>query len=450
MKEIQSSSTNDVDIKNCIESAAEKLYLENKTLMGVQIEALANAETITPYIAAQLYAYDYVTSHHPQALNERAEAIAQKLQRDCKRLSAIAMCEFTPAKMKANFKNAKMGILAQEELYKFFDFCSNYGIYDGSNPVEKPVKKRKTGRAKQIKATRPDELTPELQDRFYDKINTNITASKTAVAILASGLDPKEIVELKWKDLTFKTEDDYVIVHLERLSRLSATHNYSRPLVPRSASVVREYYKREASATRGNMSEKYVFPQAKNKRKHMVPATIIEEATRILHTIGVGYGIMGELHRENRKMASAKRILYCTYERNIRDVCSLESDPGTVNFLLKRPFGNDVTADSYTSFTSETGSNRLYDILKALRKAVENNNTYDEQYESEKVIRSYYPNTNKEYLGILGEIIVPPGEEIVISCEHGFDGEYTVTRIKENDGKQIDLFTGIKNDSSLF
>lgn len=443
MKEIQCSSTNDDNIKNSIASAAEKLYLENKTLMSVQIEALANAESITPYIAAQLYADEYVTEYHPGLLNERFEAIAKKLQRDCKRLPAIAMCEFTPAKMKAFIKSSGMGISAQKELYAFFGFCIDYGVYDGSNPVEKPTKKKNRGKINQVAATRPDELTPGLQDLFYEKIEGNITASKVAVAILASGINPKEIVKLKWKDLIFKEEEDYVIVRLERLSKLSATHNYSRPLLPRSALVVRGYYNHVKAISGRTMSEKYVFPQVKNKKKHIDPATIIEDATRILTSIGVGYGIMGELHVENRKIAAAKKILHNTYQRNIRDVCALESDPGTVNFLLKRPFGSDVTSDSYTAFTSEAGLKRLYDILKILRKTEKYENTYDEQYEDEKIIRSYFPNTNKECLGLNGEIIVAPGKEIVFSCEHGFDGEYRVIKCKENDGEQVDILKDI-------
>ena len=426
-KDIQCACISDTSIKECIVAAAERLFSENKVLMGVQLEALTSPATITPYMAAQKYARDFVAEYHPKLTDEKFEAAVHKLIRDCHRLPAVPMCKLSPTKMKDAVKRIGMGRIAQEDIYKFFNFSLEYGVYEGINPVEKPAKKRKSGRDKQIKATRPDELTPDLQDALYEKLEQNISAINTAVALMASGLEPKEIVGLKWKDITFHTEiDDYVVIHILRMRKLSATHDYSRPLVPRSALILRNYYEAKKNKSRGSMAEKYVFPHAKNKGKHILPAAIIENATRILHSIGVGYGILGQLHREDRKMAAAKKILHTTYERNVRDVCNLNEDMGTVNYLLSRSFGSDVTADAYTSFSSDLGLYRLYSILKVLQKTEHYKETSNEILENGKITRVYYPDTNKEYAKVSGNIVVPPGEEIVIRCEHGCDGEYNV------------------------
>jgi len=409
-KDIQCAFNDDNSIMECIVAGAERLYLENRVLMGVQLEALTSPDTITPFLAAQMYGHDFITEYHPKLVSEQFERATQKLIRDCKRLPAIPLCKLSSIKMKESLKRVGMGRLAQMEVYRFFNFCLEYGIYEGTNPVEKPSKKRKTGRAKQIKATRPDELTCELQDALYRKIEENITSSNAAVAMFASGIDPKDIVVLKWKDLIFHKEiDDYVVIRIWKESKLSATHDYSRPLVPRSAKILRDYYDAEKLKCGGNMSEKYVFPSPKNKTiKHIPPAAVIENATRILSYIGVGYGILGQLHRENRKMAAARRILFNTYERNIRDVCNLKDDSGTVNYLLGRSFGSNITADSYTSFSSGLGLDRLYCIMRVLRKTENYVETYREEAEGDQVTRVYYPESNKEYTGLTGTIIVPP------------------------------------------
>lgn len=426
-KEIHCLLNNDEMVKTCVASVAEKLYVGNKTLMEVQLEALANEMTITPYIAAKIYGYDYIKQCHPKASNETVEDRAKKLQRDCSKLPSLPMRKLSNKIIKDSMQRTKMGMAARKDIYYFFNYCIDYGILDGNNPVEKPIKKKVKGKTNQIRVTRPDELTPDEQDAFYAELGTNVTALKAAVAILASGVDPKEIVKLRWKDITFKSEKDYVIVYLERLSKLSYTHNYSRPLVPRSALIVREYYEQEVAISKGDMSSKYVFPNGKYKNEHLKPAAIIEYATRILILIGVDYGLMGKLHIVDRRIAAARKILFNTYERNIRSVCNLENDTGTTNFLLKKPFGSDVTADSYTSFASELGTRRIYNIFKVLRKTENNDIRYDEQCNDEDVTRVFRPSTNKQYLGLHGKIVIPPGKEIIFNCEHGFDGSYFVT-----------------------
>lgn len=429
-KEIQCIQNSDALIKTCIASAAEKLYVENKTLMEVQLEGLSNEMNITPYIAAKIHGYDYIMQCHPKASNGTVEDRAKKLQRDCSKLPSVPMRKLSNKSIKASMQHAKMGIVARKEMYDFFNYCIDYGIFDGNNPVEKPKKKKTKGKAHQIRVTRPDDLTPDEQDAFYAELGTNVTALKAAVAILASGVGQKEIVKLRWKDITFKSEKDYVIVYLESFNKLSYTHNYSRPLVPRSALILRAYYDQLVAKSKGDMSSKYVFPNGKNKNEHLTPASIIEYATRILVSIGVDYGLMGKLHQEDRKIAAARKILFNTYERNIRSVCNLEYDTGTTNFLLKKPFGSDVTADSYTSFTSELGARRIYNIFKVLRKTENNDIRYDEQCNDEDVTRVYRPSTNKQYLGLHGKIVIPPGKEIIFNCEHGFDGSYFVTNYR--------------------
>ena len=307
-KDIQCTLASDTIIKECIVSAAERLYFDNNVLMGVQLESLTSPDTITPYIAAQKYAREFVVECHPKLLDDKFEKAVQKIIRDCQRLPAVPMCTLTVKRLKDTMKRVKLGRMAQEELHKFFGFCLDYGVYEGINFIEKPKKKRKTGKEKQIMATRVDELTPELQDAFYRALEMNINGTSASVALLASGIDKKEIVELKWKDLTFhKEKKDYVVIHLFRQRKLSATYDYSRPLVPRSAIIMRKYYETQKSKYSGTIEDKYVFPHSKLKNNHIAPAAVIENATRILTRIGVSYGILGQLHREDRKTAAARR-----------------------------------------------------------------------------------------------------------------------------------------------
>lgn len=413
----------EAEIKRCVARAAERLYSENSELIQMQVSQSARPDTITPNIAAQLKAPACVSLKHNRASEKEREKYVKRIRNCCAKLPEKPMKDYSKGEIKRWCEELNIGDSEKKELKAFWQYCIEHGVCSGKNPVEEPVKKRMTGAANKAKAMRIVELDSQMVEELYKLLNNPLTDANVGVGLMLSGFDPKHIVSLKWNDIVFHKEEDFVVVRLFKDIGVNATKNYSRPAVPRVAIMLRKHYLNVFNEVgEDKIKDCYVVRNMRSKQSPYRAQYLVQEATRLINLAGISFRTLDAMRNEDRSFAAARKILYNTYCRHILDNCRLNEDIGTANFLLGKSFGLDTTSSSYTSFTAPEAQYRLYSILKILQEQRKIKRPKELKESNDRIVLTYAPNYTGEYVGITGTISLAPGEEIVIKCPHGVKG----------------------------
>lgn len=425
-KSFYCKSFEEEEIKNRIAKAAEWLYSKHGTLIQMQVEQNARPDIITPNTAAQLWAKRFVALRHNKSTEGAQEKWRKRISNICVQLPSKPMCKFSKKQMKVLCMEKNIGAGAQRELKLFWDFCIENGICSGTNPVDLPQVPKQSGAQLRNKAMRRYEMEPQMTEELYRLMDSPLTDASIGVALMLSGFDPKFIVGLKWSDIVFHQEKDFVTVKFFKDLDSNATKNYSRPVLPRVALMLRKHRKAaHKEAGKNDISDLYVVRNRKSKNNLPYKAEyLVNEATRLINNAGVSFRTLSEVRSLERENAAARIILRNTYERLIKTNCNLQDDIGTATFLLGQPFKMDVTSDAYTSFTSPEAEYRLYTILKICQKnhvIAQPVNTAALSADGQNHV-FYAPRQAHDYVGITGEITLAPEEELIIKCSHGVEG----------------------------
>ncbi len=416
------SRVTEAEIKRCVIKAVERLYVGNSELIALQVEQNARPDNITPNTAARLKAQEFVALRHQRASDTEREKYVRRLKNICAKLPNKAMKEFKKSEIKKWGDDSGIGNDSLRELNAFWEHCIEYGICAGSNPVELPAKKKKSHASNAAKLTRVEELTPEMVNKFYEILNDSLTDASVGVGLMLSGFDPKDIVKLKWKDIVFHKEDDFVVVRHFIETGANATKNYSRPAVPRVALMLRKHYANVLAEVGEKAIENvYVVRNSRNKGTQYRAQYLVQEATRVINLAGVSFREIETMRNDERTYAAARKILLNTYTRHIMNNCRLKDDPGTANFLLGKSFKLDTTSSSYTSFTAPEAERRLYSILRILGEDTAISNISGKTMK-DGVVETYSPKRTRDFVGVSGKIVLKPGEEVEIICPHGVEG----------------------------
>lgn len=417
-------SNNDAEIKQAITEAIIRLYKKNALAIEKELGLTIRADTITPAVAAHMHAIRYVNTAHATSTEKRQKEIANKIINICAQLENKPMDRFTKREVKTELKKLSIARDMISELRKFWDFCIEKNICDGTNPVEVPARKRKSPAAKRAKANRVNSLTVERQDEIYDYIEQHNNGPNRGIALmLGGGLTADEIEGITWNDLCLE-EEDYVKVTLQKNYPGAATHNYTKPLFPQAALIMTHAFnalikKHGAKA----VSRMPVVSFVTNDKRALGKKRINEEAKKLLINKFITHEDYMVVGNSNLDLSAAGVILRNSYENNLRINCNLEEDPGTLAFLLGRSLGNNVTDDRYRSFTTPEASRRIYDILKCLRRNDNVLQAEDIIDEKGNVTKTFAPAKTRGYKRVYVEIQLSPGEQIKISSRHEVKGE---------------------------
>ena len=93
---------------------------------------------------------------------------------------------------------------------------------------------------------------------------------------------------------------------------------------------------------------------------------------------------------------------------------------GTYNYLLGHSLGDDTTSTNYASFSDEKAQIRLYKILRRARQKCKIESpprVLREEYGRE--IATVSPEFTDEVAGDVFELILQPGEEVVVTSPSG-------------------------------
>ena len=276
----------------------------------------------------------------------------------------------------------------------------------------------------QIKSLETERLTPSQEDKLYNKLLEKPSGASVAAALMVGGyFTPKQIASMTWGEIIFHEEArDYASVKISNFDNVGATHNYTRPLFPKAALVIREIFNKLV----GEYGEKKVrkMPVAgliSNPKKAMSANRIIAEAQKILTKWIISPNDY-YFNSEELSLSATTKILRDTYKVNVEERCNLFADPGMMNYLLGNTLAKDVTADSYTAFSSEFAQKKLYRVMHCLCS--------DEPVEKvepdDNCTARLIPETTRSYASGYAEIILAPGDSVRIECVHGVEGTMTI------------------------
>lgn len=438
---IYSNSLDDEDIKNQICNSVQKLYSANSIRINEHLQLAARPEIITPNMAAQQVCASYLNCYHQDASLETRTKIDKRIKNLCAKLPPLPMKDIRKSFIKKWISDNSVSDEAIRELSRFWTYCVESGTCLGINPIERPKKRRiKNGEAEQYAAARRTSLDQVEQDRFFEILIKENNDYAVGAALMASGFDASFITNLKCKDVVVKNyNDNYIVIRNINDRTPAATKDYTRPMVPKYASIVKDQVRKiQSDNPEQDISEMYLLRNSKSKTKPMNASRLVQEVTRMIIASGVSYTTIAYLREEDKMIAAATKLLKNTYKSNILYDCNLESDPGTVSFLLGKSFGADVTSDSYTSFTSPAGEKRLKNILRVLDVSSYYKNIERDYVSEGKIYKRRKPKRNNETLDCTIEITLQPGEECKLECEHGIIGEVT-TKEGEFTNEQLSL-----------
>lgn len=434
--EVYSQARGREEVKEAVLHAVRNMYVEHAVLLAGELQKSARPDTITPGVAAVLFAESFVMTNYKNVKEETAKRYVKKIKAAFSEMPSLPMAKYRQATLKSFLDDQKIGEDTHRMLSNFWEYLILKGHVEGVNPFP-PVKQKKTSPVKkQQRAKRLGELSLELQDSLYaHMMKKPINGGDCGVALLTWGNLPNGKEVLKWKDVIMDAgRRDFVLIKYRRDDLAGATHNFIQPQTIQVARVLwRQKEKLLLKYSEEELLEMPVIALQKNPKKSMKMNALIQYAGTLLRIIGIEEKVFAGQNKTG-KTAVAKQILQMTHQKNIYHRYGLEYDEGTKQFLQVGSLRKSVTDDNYTSFSDKDAQERIYVAQLAIRpyeKINEEDNIIEVQEDGRTSV-TVLPEHTRERVGVVCSIKLPPGATVKVRCPHGVTGDYRTREIKED------------------
>ena len=186
------------------------------------------------------------------------------------------------------------------------------------------------------------------------------------------GCRPKEMLGLKWKDISINPSDDKKGKEINRLVHIPATNSKTgksrdiiAPIAPQIARLIKWY--REFGINVELNSDKYVFPRLTNSVLNQnVPTTDVAWKKR-LYKVMEGADKDGVIQLNGRKITnySARHFYITEAIRRGVDIYDIALNAGTSLTYIERTYSHITVQMRSKELTKGLGKHRLYDPLNA-------------------------------------------------------------------------------------
>lgn len=371
-KEFNINTLDDEDIKKRIAEKAAKLFSKYSSTITAAQKEIGIVAQHTAVQAASIYEKDFLKSFYPKVTDGTRRQKELIIARVTAELSAAPMGAITSAMLKHYAKNHEKSW--EEDLRvaeKFWEFCLDQGVYRGRNPISaflEDAAERKHKKSNEDNMNRAAEficLPEEVERKLNGSICGNIGDSGfMGIALVKEGgLAAQDACNLLWKDVQFHDDTGYVSLHLEFNDIAGATHDYTRPIFPFGAEILK--------AHRGRLLERYSEEEL-NDLPVITPACpgkysiSSKELTQLCRTELLRAGLAEDnmLPVKGKAIGVGIRLLHRNYKYRLEHYCGLASDPAAVSYLTGHSLQHDVTADHYRSFTCPEGQRYLFNAMK--------------------------------------------------------------------------------------
>lgn len=419
------------EIRNVIVEKATKLLSEHAKAILYNMEKTYRPDMITPILAATFKAREYAEFKHQGCQKRSIDDAEKRIKRICANLPLKPMHQITKKEMRACVNLHGVGHRAINELHDFWKYTIDNGIcIKHTNPVEKVRKKSSRGEKKIKELLKKVQLDLSEMDTVFDELEKINNGVAMGSALLLSAVPTKNIEQVVWEDIIFLEEGkaDFAVIKIYMPKRKGATHNFSRPLLPRSAELLYKKYK-ELSSIYGEETVKG-FPVVAQKTDVTKKAKL-DQVYALTEQLMVQAEIvetkdMVAIKKLDLQMSSIRRICITTYKAMLKTICNLEEESMEYKFLCGLALGGDTTVDNYTAMCSRLGWEHMYTSMAPLRKKTINNDNFINTKQKNIAV----PENSRELTKVSAKIIIAPGEEIAIHCKHGVGGIAKVVAIK--------------------
>ena len=411
---------NEESVKAAIENAAEKLFAKNAPLLQRVLRQSSRPDNITPNVAFAAYVDDFLSSQFSNASGKSRANYRSRLAKLLRKLPNSPMSKVKPSEVAACIKRLDCNKSEIQRAYLFWQFLLDHSYCTGNNPVPSNAKRRESAETRQQQSRRPDCLDMAQQDALFDAlIAGEVSGADCGIALMAwGGIGLKRV--LTWGSVHFDSVDPtLVVVDIHQPDLAGATHDYSRPVAPFCALILRKRY--QALIGKYTAEEVLGAPVVSlkmNAQKARSHEAFLGDATRALRAVAPD--IMAGSKKKGGT-AAAKRVLQNTYVNNVYTRLGFQDDAGTTAFLCGERL-KDVTSDSYSKFNDLDGIARIHASEMILSPLAEINTTEQMEYLTDGRIKyTLLPDNTRKTVGVGCDIILPPGGEVVLLCRHGVE-----------------------------
>ena len=228
------------------------------------------------------------------------------------------------------------------------------GCQNTARTGERDARKKRNEQA----VLNPDVLDEEAEAKFNAIVQSHEYDPMHIALLLVkgSGLAIAECCELRLGDLEFTREETELFIRLFR-SFASATQNYTFPVFPYEAMVLRQYvtYLSEQYGKSRTEPDRFLFSQDREGRIPLEPGEVGKLCRIVLSGLPIWCANMAK--NRGMKREPGQTMLQNTYEYRLGKYCNIlqQTDNGAYLFMMHRTLANDVLADHYRCFTGESG-----------------------------------------------------------------------------------------------
>ena len=433
-RELNFRSNSEKEIKNYICNSIQSIYKDNELLFLRMLKMGVTPETITIGLACELFATEYINKTYPKDQEKTKVRYLAKLKEDLSNLSSKPMAYYSdhPSEAMRALNKAGVTTAAIKSISSFWDFAIYKGRYIQKNPITIPEADSK---GKKTKDTKRLIIAPEDTMEYANQLMLKRHAGKDCgVALNRSGFSLVDACSFIWGDIVFpllESRDsfdefdeieieDFCVVLLERPNLMIAVHDYRRPIIIISAMVL--YLRFKELLEKYDIEELIKLPVVSldtDPCKAMSPKALQSAIKELLLEAGIEEKVLKHSKKTDRDPISSKLLLN-TYETNLINKCKLKRNSGTYNYLLGRSLGDDVTSTNYASFSDDKAQFRLFRILRRMRQRCRIDSPPRAlREENGREIATVSPDYTDEVAGDVLELVLQPGEEIVVSSLSG-------------------------------
>ena len=430
-KEITSDSRSPKAVKELVRKAAQAIYTDNALTFSRLIKSTFRPGTIKPELAGDLYAEEYIKFRWSK--NNTEDTLKKKLKKLVDTIAELPekpMTEISPAEArKVLDKRPKVDCSLVSD---FWDYCILNHYCEGQNPVVVPASESASASAKHKRLQVLTRVPKHNLQILNDILHHEPSGPNCGVALLESCVSAQAACSLLWKDVYWPTADpSYAIGRFDRPDVMCAVHNYSRPFLPITALVL--YARREALSEAFSPDElavMHIVSTNSDPRKSMQPAALVQESKRLLLRSGIDQNKLLQA-KESRGDPVSARILAETYKDLLSRPCGVEEGSGTQKFLCGMVINNDVTSANYVSFSDPVAAKRLWKYLRPTAPRQIYDKTLQLDSKDGYDIFRVMPASSELCAGMLSDIILQPGQEILLKAESGFTGTVSAVSSEE-------------------
>lgn len=338
-----------------------------------------------------------------------------------KHVSEISAYEIESVRTSFDGKISRAENLASD----FWSFCHDYKLIapelDNPFKMARPLPSEPNKKSSDRNNTVSLSISQELEFRGLIEKNKTHPLYIGACLILYGYLGSKDVFATTWNHMFFdKSNPLLCCIQIIDRSTSHSTHDFTRPIFPYAALILREYYNyllQSTEMTREELNACSIMADCHGKVCYS-PKELTAFCRNIMSAIGVSHTSLSNAGKSNPKAGAGITILHATYRTKLAETCRMEEqDPDAYTYMLCNSLTGKTTADHYRSFSSAEGITLLYKYLLRDTSII------------------------SEPLDEITVIDIPSSDEITVKEVHGHPASCTI-EVSLKNGEYIKLSSG--------